>query len=72
MGVNITFKHPYTNADMNIEIDKLMTFVYGGNGTGKTTLSRQFDASEHKVFNTDFVNKNVFIISFFQIFINIH
>jgi len=62
MGIEINFNNPDTNKPISLNIEKELTFIYGGNGTGKTTLSRQLNQKEHAVFNTDFVNKNVFVI----------
>lgn len=39
-----------------------MIFIYGKNGSGKTTFSRSKDLDKRYVFNEDFVYKNVYII----------
>ena len=46
-----------------IELDKKMIFIYGKNGSGKTTFSRSNDLDKKYVFNEDFVYKNVYIIN---------
>ena len=58
------FKNLETKVDINIPLDKSITYIYGGNGMGKTTLSREFalNIPKSKVFNIDFINKNVYII----------
>lgn len=61
---NFVFKNLDTNSDIAIPIGSRFTYVYGGNGTGKTTFSRQFlsGVTNSKVFNVDFINKNVYIV----------
>ena len=62
MESQIKFINPDTGEEIVLEMKTPMTFVYGGNGTGKTTLSRQLDTKLNAVFNLDFVNKNVFVV----------
>lgn len=57
----IHFTNPDTNMEFVLELNKGIILIYGGNGSGKTTLSRNFDSDSNAVFNTDFVNRNVFI-----------
>lgn len=58
----------FTNLESKVRIpvttDKDITYIYGGNGTGKTTFSREFITTNKnsKVFNVDFINKNVYVI----------
>jgi energy-coupling factor transporter ATP-binding protein EcfA2 len=58
----ILFTNPDSKKKFELPLDKNMIFVYGGNGSGKTTLSRSFQSEIYMVFNTDFVNKNVYIV----------
>lgn len=59
----IDFKNMETNKSISLPIDKKMIFIYGKNGTGKTTLSKSIKAGDVFVFNEDFIHKNVYIIS---------
>lgn len=58
----VSFENPDTGKKLSIELEVEITLIYGGNGTGKTTLSRAF-GSDYAVFNSDFVNKNVYIVN---------
>ncbi|MGN1324334.1 MAG: AAA family ATPase [Bacilli bacterium] len=58
----INYTNLDTNTKLNLEVDKKMIFVYGKNGTGKTTLSRSKDLEPKYVFNEDFIYKNVYVI----------
>lgn len=59
------------NKNIKINVDKNYTFIYGPNGTGKTTFSRSIGNGKiikdneinkiHLVFNQDFVNNNIYI-----------
>ena len=61
-----TMKIKYINKDSNkeleVDVDKKMIFIYGKNGTGKTTLSKSKDLNPKLVFNEDFIHNNVYII----------
>lgn len=59
---NISFTNLDTKTRIDIDLSKPITVVYGGNGTGKTTLSRTFQSEVSAVFNSDFINKNVYIV----------
>lgn len=53
--------HSYSaGQDFELTLDKGFIFVFGGNGCGKTTLSRCFQ-KDSLVFNSDFINKNIYI-----------
>ena len=58
----INFKNEDSRKQISLELDKKMTFIYGKNGSGKTTFSRSKDLDKKYVFNEDFVYKNVYII----------
>ncbi|MDE8037432.1 hypothetical protein PT088_08060, partial [Erysipelothrix rhusiopathiae] len=58
---NISFLHPESNKEITFTTDKRFIIIYGKNGSGKTTLSRSDNFDENLVFNSDFVNKNIFI-----------
>lgn len=52
--------------EIKFETSSLYTFIYGPNGTGKTTFSRAYydnkiDNIIYKVFNEDFINNNVYV-----------
>ena len=58
----INFKNEDSKKNISLELDKKMIFIYGKNGSGKTTFSRSNDLDKKYVFNEDFVYKNVYII----------
>lgn len=65
------YKNLKNNKKIKLSIDKNYTFIYGPNGTGKTTFSRSIGNGKiikdkeinkiHLVFNQDFVNNNIYI-----------
>lgn len=60
------FYNKESKNEINFETDSLYTFIYGPNGTGKTTFSREYYDKEenniiYKVFNEDFINNNVYV-----------
>ena len=65
------YKNLKNNKKIKLNIGKNYTFVYGPNGTGKTTFSRAIGNGKvikdnevnkiHLVFNQDFVNNNIYI-----------
>ncbi|HHT55924.1 MAG TPA: AAA family ATPase, partial [Acholeplasma sp.] len=57
----IKFINYDTKKEFELKLDKELIFVFGGNGTGKTTLSREFKSDDSFVFNTDFINRNVYV-----------
>lgn len=58
----INFKNEDSKKIISLKLDKKMIFIYGKNGSGKTTFSRSKDLDKKYVFNEDFVYKNVYII----------
>ncbi len=58
----IDFINPDTKTKISIPLNKSMIFIYGKNGSGKTTFSRAKALDPKYVFNEDFVYKNVYII----------
>lgn len=60
------FYNKESKKEIYFETNSLYTFIYGPNGTGKTTFSREYyDKKEnnviYKVFNEDFINNNVYV-----------
>ena len=65
------YKNLKSDKNINIKIEKNFTFIYGPNGTGKTTFSRAIGNGKiikdgdinkiHLVFNQDFINNNIYI-----------
>jgi len=58
----IHFTNKDSKKDISLTLDKKMIFIYGKNGSGKTTFSRSNDLDSKSVFNEDFIYKNVYII----------
>jgi hypothetical protein len=49
-------------SELEIDCQERVAIIYGSNGTGKTTISKEFEKNENTfVFNENFVRKNVFI-----------
>ena len=65
------YKNLKSNKKIKLNVDKNYTFIYGPNGTGKTTFSKAIGNGKiikdnevnkiHLVFNQDFVNNNIYI-----------
>lgn len=60
------FYNKESRNEIKFETSSLYTFIYGPNGTGKTTFSRAYydkkiDNILYKVFNEDFINNNVYV-----------
>lgn len=60
------FYNKESRNEITFETNSLYTFIYGPNGTGKTTFSRVYydkkiDNVVYKVFNEDFINNNVYV-----------
>ena len=60
------FYNKESRNEITFETNGLYTFIYGPNGTGKTTFSRVYydkkiDNVVYKVFNEDFINNNVYV-----------
>ncbi len=62
-----------TNEKIRVDISKRYSFIYGPNGTGKTTFARSIENNKnivdegikkiHLVFSQDFVNNNIYIFT---------
>lgn len=61
--MQITFQNYDTKKEISFETDKSLIMIYGKNGVGKTTLSRNDLFEKKYVFNEDFIYRNVFNIS---------
>lgn len=61
MGKTIKFTNHDTNKTIEMNLNANIVLVYGGNGVGKTTLSRSFGSKNYAVFNIDFIRNNVYI-----------
>lgn len=60
------FYNKESKNEIKFETNSLYTFIYGPNGTGKTTFSKAYydkkiDNTVYKVFNEDFINNNVYV-----------
>lgn len=65
------YKNLKSNKNIKLNVEKNFTFIYGPNGTGKTTFSRAIGNGKiikdkninkiHLVFNQDFINNNIYI-----------
>jgi len=58
----IDFVNLESNQEIKLKLDKKMIFIYGKNGSGKTTFSRSKNLDRRYVFNEDFIHRNVYII----------
>lgn len=66
------YKNLKSNKIIKFNIDEKFAFIYGPNGTGKTTFSRAIGNGKrikdkninkiHLVFNQDFINNNIYIL----------
>lgn len=60
----MNFENLDTNKEIFVDISNDATYIYGVNGSGKTTFTRKLASEknlESIVFNSDFVTKNIFI-----------
>lgn len=60
------FYNKGSNKTIKFNTDSKYTFIYGPNGSGKTTFSRTYmnkkiNNTLYKVFNEDFINNNVYV-----------
>lgn len=61
----LKFKNLDSKSEIIVPLKSDVTYIYGGNGSGKTTFSKEVSRNlgdECIVFNTDFINKNIYII----------
>lgn len=59
------FKNLDSESEITVPLNTAITYIYGVNGSGKTTFSKEVSKKlqqECMVFNTDFINKNVYIV----------
>lgn len=61
--MKLTFKNYDTNEELSFNTNKKFIIIYGKNGVGKTTISRNEKFDKKYVFNEDFIYSNVFNIS---------
>ncbi len=52
-----------TSKEFSIQLNKPFVIIYGKNGSGKTTISRNEKFDKNYVFNTDYIHRNVYIES---------
>ncbi|HEY5590361.1 MAG TPA: AAA family ATPase [Paludibacter sp.] len=57
-----TFVHPESKVEITHESEKQTIFVFGRNGSGKTSFTRSNCFDSKFVFNEDFINRNVYIV----------
>ena len=60
MTKKISFKNLDSKVDLAFDLDKEFIVIFGKNGAGKTTISRNTPDKEC-VFNTDFIHKNIYV-----------
>ena len=61
--VRIEHINKETSQKFLIELKKPFVVIYGKNGSGKTTISRNEIFDKNYVFNTDYIHRNVYIES---------
>lgn len=61
-NMKYTFVHPESKVEIVHNSDKQTIFVFGRNGSGKTSFTRSSCFDSKFVFNEDFINRNVYIV----------
>lgn len=63
--VEIVFKNNDSEKNIKLTLKKETNFIYGANGSGKTTFSRHIKKNYKNslVFNLDFINENIYVTS---------
>ena len=59
--MEINYNNPETGNKLTLNTNKSFIFIYGKNGSGKTTFSKNDCFDSEFVFNVDYVNKNILI-----------
>jgi len=59
----ITFINEDTNTTIDVNLKTPFVVIYGRNGIGKTTFSKSREFDKRYVFNTDYIRRNVYIVS---------
>lgn len=61
--MEINYNNPETGNRLTLCSDKDLIFIYGKNGSGKTTFSKNDYFDSEYVFNVDYVNKNIYTVN---------
>ncbi len=66
--MEINYNNPETGNKLTLNTNKSFIFIYGKNGSGKTTFSKNDCFDSEFVFNVDYVNKNPEYVPFIEQF----
>ena len=61
--MEINYNNPETGNKLTLNTNKSFIFIYGKNGSGKTTFSKNDCFDSEFVFNVDYVNKNIYTVN---------
>lgn len=61
--MEINYNNPETGNKFTLNTNKSFIFIYGKNGSGKTTFSKSDCFDSEFVFNVDYVNKNIYTVN---------
>ncbi len=61
--MEINYNSPETGNKFTLNTNKSFIFIYGKNGSGKTTFSKSDCFDSEFVFNVDYVNKNIYTVN---------
>lgn len=61
--MKIEYKNLETGKKLILDSNKSFIFIYGKNGSGKTTFSKNDCFDSEYVFNVDYVNKNIYTVN---------